>query len=117
MRRPKLRRGLLLAGYVLCWMAICAGVLGLIISVLWEIAALSQLTGIDDDVSLAAFPLGALAGIGTAMLTRRQRWVHLSAITAGLMIAAGVHHSLERLCQTAVDGVRRLIALDQGESA
>lgn len=34
----------------------------------------------------------------------------------GLMIAAGVHNSLETLCATAVDGVRRLIALDNSSS-
>jgi len=31
----------------------------------------------------------------------------------GLMIGAGVQHSLDTLCATAVDGVRRLIALDE----
>jgi len=31
----------------------------------------------------------------------------------GLMIAAGTHNPLETLCATAVEGARRLIALDQ----
>lgn len=35
----------------------------------------------------------------------------------GLMIAAGTHQPLENLCATAVEGVRRLIALDKGFGA
>jgi uridine phosphorylase len=39
----------------------------------------------------------------------------LGTRAGGLMIAGGTRQSLDRLCATAVDGVRRLIALDKEE--
>jgi uridine phosphorylase len=38
----------------------------------------------------------------------------LNKRAGGLMIAGGVHSALENLCQTAVEGLRCLIALDNG---
>ena len=55
-------RRVFLAGYVGSWLVTAALALSVPIGLLWETANLSHLTGVDDDVTLLALPIGAALG-------------------------------------------------------
>jgi hypothetical protein len=69
-------RRLFSAGYFGSWLIMAALVLFVPIGLLWEMANVSHLTGVDDDVTLLALPMGAALGAWAAVRTRRAAEVH-----------------------------------------
>ena len=78
-------RRLFLAGYFGSWLVTAALVLSVPIGLLWETANLSHLTGVDDDVTLLALPIGAALGVWAAVRTRRAAVVHRVIAMFGIL--------------------------------
>lgn len=74
-RRHKMRLALS-AGYFGSWIISAGLLLFAPIALLWGMANVSQLTGIDDDVTLLALPMGGALGAWAAVCTRRAVAIH-----------------------------------------
>jgi hypothetical protein len=64
------------AAYFGSWIITTALLLFAPIALLWGMANVSQLTGVDDDVTLLALPMGAALGAWAAVRTRRAAAIH-----------------------------------------
>jgi len=74
-RRHKMRLAFS-AGYFGSWIITAALLVFAPIALLWGMANVSQLTGIDDDVTLLALPMGGALGAWAAVRTRRAVAIH-----------------------------------------
>lgn len=96
-------RWLFSLAYFGCWLIAGALLFFVPALLLWEIAKVSHLTGIDDDVTLLALPMGALLGAWGAVRSRHayvlQRVISIFGIlisASGTFMAIGFVQSSER---------------------
>lgn len=75
-------------GYFGSWLIAAALLFFVSIVMLWEIANVSHVTGIDDDLTLLALPAGAVLGAWGAVRTRYASVLHRVFSICGLLIAA-----------------------------
>jgi hypothetical protein len=78
-------RGLCSAGYFGSWLITAALLLFIPIVLVWEMANVSYLTGVDDDVTLLALPMGAALGVWAAVRTRRAAVIHRVFCVVGIL--------------------------------
>lgn len=81
-------RWLFSLGYFCCWLIAAALLFFVPVMVLWEMAEVSHRTGIDDDLTLLALPLGAALGAWGAVRARHASVLHVVFSICGLLIAA-----------------------------
>jgi hypothetical protein len=75
-------------GYFGAWLIAAALLCFVLISMLWGIADVSDLTGVDDDVTLLALPIGAALGAWGAFRARHASALHRVFSMCGVLIAA-----------------------------
>jgi len=75
------------AGYFGSWIITAALLLFAPIALLWGMANVSQLTGIDDDVTLLTLPMGGALGAWAAVRTRRAVAIHRVFCILGVCLA------------------------------
>jgi hypothetical protein len=81
-------RWLFSIGYFGSWLIAAALLLFVPLAMLWEIAGVSRVTGIDDDVTLLALPMGAVLGVWGAVRARHATVLHRVFSICGVLIAA-----------------------------
>lgn len=81
-------RWLFSIGYFCSWLFAAALLLFISTLMLWEMANVSQRTGIDDDLTLLALPIGAVLGVWGAARTRHASVLHRVFSICGLSITA-----------------------------
>jgi hypothetical protein len=81
-------RWLFSIGYFGSWLIAAALLLFLLVAMLWTIADASRVTGIDDDVTLLALPIGAFLGVWGAVRARHASGLHRVFSICGVLIAA-----------------------------
>jgi hypothetical protein len=79
-------------GYFVSWIVAMAGISFAAVAMLWSMAGLSARTGIDDDLTLLALPLGAVLGAWIGARARHVRLIHriLGVLGIGVAVTAGV---------------------------
>jgi hypothetical protein len=73
-------------GYFGSWTITAALLLFAPIALLWGMVNVSQLTGIDDDVTLLALPIGGALGAWAAVRTRRAAAIHRALSILGVCL-------------------------------
>lgn len=81
-------RWLFSMGYFGSWLIAAALLFFVLIAMPWEIADVSRVTGIDDDVTLLALPMGAVLGVWGAVRARHASVLHRVFSICGVLIAA-----------------------------
>jgi hypothetical protein len=81
-------RSLFSVGYFGSWLIAAALLSYVLTALLWGIANVSQLTGVDDDVALLALPIGAVLGVWGAVRGRYASVLHRAFFICGILIAA-----------------------------
>lgn len=77
-------------GYFGSWLITGALLVFVPTALLWEMASVSHLTGVDDDITLLALPMGAALGVWAAARTRLAQAVHRAfSIVGGLCTLMG----------------------------
>lgn len=71
-------------GYFGSWLITSALLVFVPIALLWEMANVSSLTGVDDDITLLALPIGAVLGVWAAVRTRLAHAIHRAFFIAGV---------------------------------
>jgi hypothetical protein len=80
-------RRLYVIGYFGSWLVTAALLFFVLVAWLWEVGDVSRLTGIDDDVTLLALPMGAVLGAWQAVRTRQASALHRFLAICGASIA------------------------------
>ena len=81
-------RWLFSVGYFGSWLIAAALLSYALTALLWGIADVSNLTGVDDDVALLALPIGAVLGAWGAVRARCASVLHRAFLICGILIAA-----------------------------
>ena len=81
-------RRLFSVGYFGSWLIAAALLSYALTALLWGIADVSTLTGVDDDVALLALPTGAVLGAWGAVRARCASVLHRAFFICGILIAA-----------------------------
>jgi hypothetical protein len=81
-------RLLFLAGYFGSWLIIAALLLFAPTALLWESSNASSLTGIDDDITLLALPIGGVFGVWAAVRSRPATVIHRIFCLLGVFFTA-----------------------------
>ena len=81
-------RGICVVGYFGSWLVTAALLCFVLVAWLWGVADVSRLTGIDDDMTLLALPMGAGLGAWQAVRTRQAAALHRVLAVCGASIAA-----------------------------
>ena len=81
-------RWLFSVGYFGSWLIAAALLSYVLTALLWGIADMSKLTGLDDDVVLLALPIGAVLGGWGAVRARYASVLHRAFLICGIPIAA-----------------------------
>jgi hypothetical protein len=71
-------------GYFGSWVITAALLLFIPTALLWEMANVSALTGIDDDLTLLSVPLGAVLGAWAAVRSHRASAIHRVFLIVGV---------------------------------
>jgi len=72
-------------GYFGSWAITAALLMFVSIALLWEMGHISSLTGVDDDITLLAMPMGATLGVWAAFRTRLAHAIHRAFSIAGVV--------------------------------
>jgi hypothetical protein len=83
----QLVRHLFSVGYFGSWLITAALLFFIPIALFWEAASVSYHTGIDDDITLLALPLGAVFGVWAAVRTRFASVIHRAFCLMGISIS------------------------------